>query len=306
LNRSIVIEASGPSGCVLNEFKVAGRLQGNRYGLGTPDVIVFTSNSTATFTVPDGTKFQVGIPVVFHSTAPANFTVDVVYFVFSLVGNAIQLSENPFDTVAITAGSTSTYNVSLSGWPALQITAPLTANAIQNSDFGLVDAEAYGNVAAIVIAKARNSAMRLGDFMTSQTGTGLVTRDAEIGISYSGLSTVTQDRSANHGDCSVTNSAGGPWVVSSAGITLDSSWNNRKVRYTGTADFTITVPLNLPKGFAFEITPTAATGVVTFTPASGGLIAASGSTLRTLGQYATAKLQNIGNGVFSLTGNLQV
>jgi hypothetical protein len=305
LNRSIVIEASGPSGCILNQFKVNGRLQGNRYGLASPDTIVFTTNGTDTISVPDGTKFQVGVPVVFVTTAPTNFTLNVVYFVLSIAGNTLKLVENPYDTVAITAGSSSTYNASFSGWPSVEIRAPLTANSIKNSDFGQIDAEAFGNVCAVLVAKTRNCQMFLAEIMTSQTNTALVTRDSEIAISTAGI-IFTQDQSANFGFTKVTNNAGGPFVYSGGSFTLDSAWNGRSVRYTGTSDITITVPNTLPKGFEFEITPTGATGIVTFAAASGGAVFSSGSKLRTLGQYATAKLKNIANKVNGLSGDLQV
>jgi hypothetical protein len=120
------------------------------------------------------------------------------------------------------------------------------------------------------------------------------------------VGSLTQDLSANYGYINVTNLAGGTFVLSAAALTLSSAHCGRKIRYSGTTDFVITVPLNLPRGFGFEITPTGATGIVTFAAASGGLIASSGSKLRTLGQYATARLTNLTAKVFGLTGDLQV
>lgn len=305
LNRSIVFEASGPSGCILNQIKVTGRLQGNRYGAGVPDAISATAtNGSADLAVPDGTNFAVGVPVVFHSTAPTNFTVDVVYFVKSISGNTIQLIENTYDAVAVSSGSSGAHTLSLSGFPSIEIKAS-SGNAIKNSDFGQIDAEAYGNVAAMVIAKTRNCRMFLSEIMTSSTNTALVTRDAEIAIDYAGLTGVTQDLSANFGFSCARNGAGGPYVYSGGSFTLDSAWNGRDVRYTGTGDITITVPNYLPKGFRMSITPTGATGVVTFAAASGGAVF-SKSGLRTSGQYATGRLENIANKVYRLTGDLQV
>lgn len=306
LNRSVVIEASGPSGCALNQFKVSGRLQGNRYGAGSPDIIVFTTNGTANISVPDGTKFQVGIPVVFHSTAPTNFTVDVVYFVRTIVGNVLTLVENPYDTVDLVAGSSSTYNASFSGWPAIQVTANLSGNSVKNSDFGQIDAEAFANVCAVVFAKTRNCQAFLSEMMTSQTGTALVCRDAEIGIAHNGLSTITQDLSANFGFPCVKNNAGGPFVLSAAAFTPDSSNSGRNIRYTGTTDFTITMPGNLPKGWEMEITTTGATGVITFAAAAGSAVFGFGGKLRSAGQYATVRVKNIANKVFSVAGDTQV
>ena len=92
---------------------------------------------------------------------------------------------------------------------------------------------------------------------------------------------------------------------SGGSFTLDSSWNGRSVRYTGTADITITVPNNLPWGFSLDITPTAASGVITFVASSGGAVF-SKTGLRTNGQYATASLRMISPCVFTLRGDLQV
>jgi hypothetical protein len=305
-NRSITIEASGPAGCILNQIKVSGRLQANRYGAGSPDIIVFTTNGTANISVPDGTVFQVGIPVCFHSTVPTNFTVDVVYFVRTIVGNVITLVENPYDTVDLVAASSSTYNASFSGWPSINITAPLTANSIKNSDFGQIDAEAIGNVCAVVVAKTRNCQMFLAEMSTSNTGTALVCRDAEIGITYNGLATVTQDLSSNFGFVCVQNNASGPYALSAAAFTPDSGNGWRKIRYTGTTDFTITLPNNLPKGWELEVTTTGATGIITFAASSGGAVLSFGNKQRTAGQNATARVKNIANKVFSLSGDLQV
>jgi hypothetical protein len=306
LNRSIVIEASGPAGCILNQFKVSGRLQGNRYGAGSPDIIAATANATANFAVPDGTKFQVGMPVVFHSTAPTNYTVDVVYFVASIASNVITLRENPYDTVDLVAGNSGSFNLSVSGWPSREVRAPNTANSIKNSDFGHIDAEAVGNVCAVLFAKTRNCQAFIAELSTSSTGTGLVCRDAEIGIAYNGIATITQDLSANFGFVSVQNNAGGPYVLAAAAFTPDSGNNCRNIRYTGTTDFTVTPPTNLPKGYWVEITTGGATGIITFAAPAGGAILALGGKLRTGGQNATVRLKNIANKVYSLSGDTQV
>lgn len=309
LNPSIVIEATGPAGCILNQFKVNGRLQGNRYGLQNPDTIAFTANATDTFTVPDGTKFKVGLPVVFDTTAPGNFSTFTTYFVFSIVGNNIKLCESPHDTVAITASNSGAFNARFSGWPSVFVRANQSTNSIKNSDFGQIDAEAYGNVTAVIFHKTRNCQAFLSECMTSGTNTAITSRDAEIAIATAGIDNITQDQSALFGYSKTTNNAGGPFVYSGSSFTLSSAWNGRDVRYTGTTDITITVPNRLPKGFSFSITPTGATGIVTFSllnDGSTGLIASSGSKYRTSGQNATARLESIANRVYRLTGDLQV
>jgi hypothetical protein len=229
-----------------------------------------------------------------------------VYFILSINtgANTVQLTENPYDTVALTPTSSAAYNASFSGYPSLDVFAS-AGNAVNNSDFGHIDAEAYGNVCAVSFANVSNCKGHLAEVMTSATGTALVARNAGIGLTTAGSSTLTQDQSANYGYCNVTNLAGGPVVYNGGSFTLDSSYQSRTLRYTGTSDITITVPNNLPKGFDFSITPTGATGIVTFVASSGGAVF-SKSGLRTNGQYATARLENIGNKVFRLTGDLQV
>lgn len=307
LNRGVVIESAGPSGGILNQIKVSGRLQGNRYGAASPDTIALTTtNGQANIAVPDASVFGIGSPVVF-ATAPTNFVTVAAYFVIArnTGANTIQLAENPYDTTAITPGSSAAYNVSYSGYPAIEIIAS-AGNSIKNSDFGQLDAEAYGNVCALLIVKTRNCVAFLAEAMTSATGTQLVTRDAEIGLTYAGHDNLTQDLAANYGYSNVKSISGGPRVYSGSSFTLSSAWDSVDVRYTGTTDITITVPNNLPKGFSFAITPTGATGIVTFVAAAGGAVFSSGSKLRTNGQYATALLKNIANKVYRLTGDLQV
>lgn len=307
-NKSIVIESSGPAGSVLNQLKVRGRLQGNRYGPGTPDVVAGTFTSgIAAIAVPDASVFQVGYPVVFASTAPTNFIAQVIFFVVALdtQANTITLAEVQTTSTPITPGSSGTFNISHAGWPSVMIWANNSASTVSNSDFGQLDCEAYGNVAALIVSKTRNCKAFLSECMTSQTNTALVTRDAEINLEVGGLTNLTQDQSGSFGYSRVW-APDTPYVYAGGSFTLDNSWHGRCVRYTGTADITITVPNTLPKGFKFEITATAATGIVTFAAASGGAISSFGDKYRTAGQKATARLKNVGNRLWSLTGDLQV
>ncbi len=308
-NRSIMFEAFGPSaGCVLNQIKVFGRLQGNRYGAATPDDIVMTFNSTANIVVADNAQFAnmvVDMPVAFTADT-AGFSKTTVYFVRTrdTGTNTITLAESMYATSSINATATTTGTAKCGGFPSLEFVGR-AGNAVKNSDFGQLDAEAFGNVCALNFQKTRNCVAFMSEVMTSATGTALVSRDAEIGLTYAGTTTLTQDESTLFHLSTCTNLSGGPYVHSSGNITLDSAWSGRDIRYTGTSDITITVPNNLPKGFRVSITPTGATGVVTFVASSGGAVF-SKSGLRTNGQYATARLENIANRVFRLTGDLQV
>lgn len=309
LNRSITFEASGVAGSTLNQLKVWGRLQGNRYGAATPEAIsmVFT-NGSADIAVADNDDFallQIGMPIVFNTTAPTPFETKVVYFVRARGANTVQLAETTWASSSISATASGTHTAHCSGWPSLYVFKTFSTSVpFKNGDLGQIDAEAFGNVAAVILAGTRNTVGFMSEMSSSFSGTGLVRRDDGSILSHAGLSSFTEDQSGQQGQCGTT-AGSHPFVYSGGSFTLDASWHGRSVRYTGTADITITVPLNLPKGFAMSITPTGATGVVTFAAASGGAIF-SKSGLRTNGQYATARLENIANKVFRLTGDLQV
>lgn len=309
-NRSIVIECYGPSGGVLNQMKVAGRLQGNRYGAAAPDSItmVFTSG-LPDIGVANATHFdtlQVDMPVAFD-TAVAGFSIRTVYYVRTRnTGNqTITLAETPYATASINASASTSGVARCGGYPSLEIVARAGCS-INNSDFGLIDAEAFGNVCAVSLAKIKFCTAYLAEVMTSATGTALACRDVFAGLTCAGHPALTQDESSLFGQVQVTNLAGGPFAYTGGSFTLDASHSGRAYRYSSTSDITITVPNNLPKGFEFSITPTGATGIVTFVASSGGAIFSFGGKLRTAGQNATATLRNIGNRVFSLSGDLQV
>ena len=313
LNRSVVIENYGPAaGGAHNQLKVAGRLQGNRYGVATPDSVSMTTTSgSANISIPDAGQFdlmRVGMPFVFDTTAPTGFsgTKLVVYFVLTrnTSNNTITVGEKHSDTTPLTPTSSGTFVAKCGGFPGLEIKGN-KANIISNSDFGHIDAEAYGNVCAVYLAHLRGCRGHLAEVMTSITGTALAARDCDAVFSTAPGRELTQDSSGEMGHFGI--GVGGQMLKSYSGgsFTLDSSWNGRSVRYIGTSDITITIPNNLPFGFSFDITPTAATGVVTFAASSGGAVF-SKTGLRTNGQYATASLRMISPRVFTLRGELQV
>ena len=313
LNRSIVIENYGPAaGGAHNQLKVTGRLQGNRYGVATPDSVSMTTTSgNANISIPNAGQFdlmRVGMPFVFDTTAPTGFsgTKLVVYFVLTrnTSNNTITVGEKHSDTTPLTPTSSGTFVTKCGGFPGLEIKGN-KANIISNSDFGHIDAEAYGNVCAVYLAHLRGCKGHLAEVMTSITGTALAARDCDAVFSTAPGRELTQDSSGEMGHFGI--GVGGQMLKNYSGgsFTLDSSWNGRSVRYTGTSDITITIPNNLPFGFSFDITPTAATGVVTFAASSGGAVF-SKTGLRTNGQYATASLRMISPRVFTLRGELQV
>lgn len=302
-NRSIVWEAFGPSGCVLNQMKNAGRMQGNRYGAATPDDIgmSFTSGSE-NIVVADNAQFAlmvVDMPIVFPADT-AGFAKTTVYYVRTRNSgtNTITLAETRYATSDIVATATTTGTAKCSGFPSLEVIGRAGC-AISHGDLGLIDAEAYGNVCAVSIEKTRYCVGYLAEIMTSATGTALACRDVVQGLTYGGQASLTQDESSLFGQVNVRNEAGGPFPYSGGDLVLDATWNDRDVRYTGTANITITVPNNLPKGFKFSITPTGTAGRVTFLNSAGGAIFST-SGLVTVSRYSTARLENIANRVFVL------
>lgn len=308
LNKSIVFEATHPSNATLNQIKVSGRLQGNRYGAATPTNITlgFVSGDPW-INVSDNAQFnlcRVGMPLVLSGAIPAGFQENTAYFVIERGANKIKLAEAHYQTTPITPSATATYTVKCSGWPSLEVKAS-AGSAVKNSDFGQIDAEAFGNVCAVYVAKTRNCKIYMSEIMTSNTETALVTRDAEIGIDYAGLAAFTQDISASYGWSNCFNLSGGPYVHSSGNITLDAGWNGRNVRYTGTTDITVIIPKSLPRGFEVSFTTTGATGVVSFSPPSGFSVVGKNGT-RSNGQNATITLTNLANKLYRVTGDTQI
>jgi hypothetical protein len=326
-NRSVVIECNGPTGGTapnLNQLKVSGRLQGNRYqASGTPDPIsITTTSSSSTLSVPNAAQFdlcQIGMPVGWD-VAPSGFTAGIAYFVLTrdTQTQTITLGEDHYDTTPVTPTSSGTYTGRISGYPAIEIKSAAGC-VIKNSDFGQLDAEAYGNVCAIYIAKVRGCQAHIAEIMTSYSysvanvppanslGTALVCRDAEIGLTYNGLSTFTQDASGNWGFNNCRNLTAGPFILSnSTSFRLDASWNGRKVYWTGSSNMTVTIPLNLPKGFSLEWINNDASAIVTFAIDGGGAIRSRNGLRSLAGQGTKVILTNISNKIYSLAGDTQV
>lgn len=306
--RGVVMEAGGVSPSILNDVKVIGRIHSSRYASSTPATVsmVITSGQV-NISVPDAAQFQlcqIGMPVRFQTTAPSAFDAVSTYFVVARGANTVQLSEADY-SAPITPLTSATYATFVAGYPTFIARAD-SGCAVKNSDFGAMACEVTGNIGAIMFSKTRNCNANLNNPSTSFTQTGVICRDAEIGVTYSGSNNVTMDESSQSGGvCNFVNLAGGAYQYSGGSFTLDSSWNNRKVRYSGTSDITITIPRKLPRGFTMDLITTGATGVVTFAGAAGlGVWSKTG--LRTLGQYAKASLMNVAGLGYHLSGDLQV
>lgn len=312
ISKGVVFEATGPSGSLLNDVKVTGRIHSSRYGSGTPTTVsmAFTSGS-ANIVVADNTQFdlcQVGMPVRFASTAPTSFDATITYFVLTrdTGTNTITLGEADYTVSGVSAGSTASHNTLIAGFPTFMARANAGC-AVKNSSFGNLACEVTGTLGAVMFSKTRNCDANLNNPSSPFAGhPNTICRDAEIGVTYSGANNITMDESALAGGlCNFTNLAGGAYQHTSGNITLDSSWNGRQVRYSGTGDITITIPRILPRGFKLDLMTTGATGTVTFAGASGlGVWGKAG--LRTNGQYAFVSLRNVSGVGYVLHGDAQV
>jgi len=308
--KGVVLEAYGATAAILNDVVIGGRIHASRYSTSTPATVsVTTTSGNANINVPDSGQFgicTVGMPIRFQTTAPSGFDATVTYFVVSRDTGAqtVQLSDADYGS-ATTPTSSATYATYVAGYPTFMARGAAGC-AIKNSNFGNLACEVTGNIGAVMFSKTRNCNANLNNPSTSYTGTNLIFRDAEVGLTYSGANNVGVDETSLMGGlCSVTNTAGGAYQHTSGNITLDSAWNGRRVRYSGTSDITITIPRKLPPGFYMELTTTGATGVVTFVGAAGlGLWGKNG--LRTNGQYAHVRLAQISALGYNLSGDLQV
>ena len=309
--KGVVFEATGATAATLNDMKVIGRIHSSRYTTTTPATVSMAATSgNANILISDAAQFAlctVGMPIRWQTTAPTTFDAVATYFVISRNTGAqtVQLAEADYGS-AITPTSTGTFSTYVAGYPTF-IARAESGCSVKNSNLGDLACEVTGNIGAVMFSKTRNCNANLNNPSTSFTGTSVLCRDAEIGITYSGASNVTMDESAlTSGLCNLVNLAGGAYQYSGGSFTLDSSWHGRKVRYSGTADITITIPRRLPRGFYMELITTGATGIVTFSPASGLGLWSRISGFRTLGQYSKATLMNVSSLGYHLYGDLQV
>ena len=309
--KGVVLEAGlGASAAILNDIKITGRIHASRYTTSTPATVNITSTSgSADISVPSDAEFAlctIGMPVRFQTTAPTTFDSVVTYFVVSRNESAktIRLSDSDYGS-AITPTSSGIFATYVAGYPTFIARAD-SGCAIKNSNFGDMACEVTGNIGAIMFSKTRNCNVNLSNPSTSFTGTSVILRDAELGLTYSGSNNVGVDESSMMaGTAKFTNLAGGAYQYSGSSFTLDSSWNGRSIRYSGTSDITITIPRKMPPGFHFSVVTTGATGIVTIAGASGlGLWSKSG--FRTNGQYAKVTVQQVSTIGYHVSGDLQV
>lgn len=146
LCRGIVFEAGGVN-ARLNEMDVT-RLQNNAFSRTQLSVSAAFASGSASISVPDGTKFVVGLPVSFTATN-YGVTVDLTYLVLSVVGNAITIGATK---TGAANSATGTGSLTLESWgmPCLELGSLNSNAAISNSRFTDVDVEGRAAVGVYV------------------------------------------------------------------------------------------------------------------------------------------------------------
>lgn len=134
LSRGIVFEANNT---FLNEL-ITERLQVNRFGTSElSQTATFTSGS-ANIAVTDGTKFGVGLPIIF-TTGVAGFTSNLAYFILSVSGNTITVGTGRTASAQSATASTST-TIKSFGMPNIELSS-LNGGQVTNSSFLGMDME---------------------------------------------------------------------------------------------------------------------------------------------------------------------
>lgn len=146
----------------LNEGLLS-RIQSNRFNATVVTQSATMVNLSANITVTDGTKFAVNMPVTVSATANG-FTQNQIYFVISVAGNVLQLSDEYQGTAKAATGSTAT-SVVTSGMAAVELVCYPSAN-ITSFTLSNVDVEA-GGTAAIVFCGVVTSQLFVGQAPTT-------------------------------------------------------------------------------------------------------------------------------------------
>lgn len=164
------VSATGLSGSAFQVSATVGGAVITFNASGTPNVL------TAKFSVTDGTKFAVGMPVQFSATVDG-FTQWRTYFVLSVSTNVLTVSLT-YGGNAVTATAATAVNVVTQGFPGIEVIA-LPGAQINAHIFNNLDAESAGTT-AIAIQNAAGSIFSINQLPgTAQstmgvTGRGLV------------------------------------------------------------------------------------------------------------------------------------
>lgn len=146
LSRGISFVATGTVGASNNQYKM-DRIQSNNFNRATTTQAATMVNAQATFTVTDGTKWAIGMPVAVSTTANG-FTVGIPYFVASAAGNVISLSLTN-GGAAINATGNAAINVINQGFPAFEMIG-LPGATFLNVVIDNLDVEGGGTAAVVL------------------------------------------------------------------------------------------------------------------------------------------------------------
>lgn len=143
-NISFITTATTGGAANNNEFKF-DRIQSNRFGGTTTTQAATMVNTQANITITDGTRFAVGLPVTVDATQNG-FTLKQIYFVISVVGNVIQVS-NTYGGAAVTATAANAVNIVHQGFPCFEMIA-LSGSTNTNVVIDNLDVEGLATCAA--------------------------------------------------------------------------------------------------------------------------------------------------------------
>jgi hypothetical protein len=151
------------------------RIQSNRFGASFVTQAATATAASTSIVVTDGTKFAVDMPVSFSATANG-FTTKQIYFVASVAGNTLTLS-NTQGGAAITATGATAFNIISSGFPCLEVVALAGANHTAHV-FDNLDVEGGGEC-AILLQNASGNSIRISQTTgPSQSTQGICLRGA--------------------------------------------------------------------------------------------------------------------------------
>lgn len=195
LHRRIVFEAGGTA-AKLNEMDVQ-RAQCNSFTGTQLSVSASTTNGSANITVPDGTKFAVGMPVMLPAGGQG-FNALVQYFVKTLAGNVITIATSRTGA-AVSATGTGSVTLTTRGFPNLEITSRNTGAAVSNSFFYL-DSEGTAG-AGVYLENAQAVCVKLTEVpSTAECDSTIVARAASY-CEYSSKNNVTVDLDSGSAVC---------------------------------------------------------------------------------------------------------
>lgn len=142
LCRGIVFEAGGTN-AKLNEMRVS-RLQNNAFSRSQLSVSATFANGSQDIAVPDGTKFQARMPIIF-TTTNYGVTLGQCYVVKSVSGNNIQIADS-YNGTTITASGSGSLTLTSYGMPCIELSSRNSGAGVGNSIFNGVDVEGVTSV----------------------------------------------------------------------------------------------------------------------------------------------------------------